>query len=114
MIVKVSEKENGQVIETQVSLLCKPIYPGMITKLNQSYSWDISKQNQIFPTELYAKIVRTDYGFSKFTRFFPIEPKVEPFQLKTALTKILPTQRFFQLHFPTTSKPPRLDQIRSS
>ena len=30
MIVKVSEKENGQVIETQVSLQCKPIYPGLI------------------------------------------------------------------------------------
>ena len=33
MIVKVSEKENGQVIETQVSLQCKPIYPGLIKKL---------------------------------------------------------------------------------
>ena len=37
MIVKVSEKENGQVIETQVSLQCKPIYPGLITKTRTFY-----------------------------------------------------------------------------
>ena len=37
MIVKASEKENGQVIETQVSLQCKPIYPGLITKTRTFY-----------------------------------------------------------------------------
>ena len=57
MIVKVSEKENGQVIETQVSLLCKPIYPGMITKSTR-------KIVGIFPSEIkYFQLISIPKSF---------------------------------------------------
>ena len=70
MIVKVFEKENDQVIETQVSLLCKPIYPGSIAKILPLYLPIVLSINPKIP--VYLAVIIEESATYKIFRFYPV------------------------------------------